>query len=231
MLLADVDGAPGAVNMAKQHSSLVMNKQELAALYEKLCQTPSDINEHLSTFVQMVKSIGATRVIELGVREGVSTVAWLYALHDEGHLWSVDVSFPAEQAPIRSGTSPIVDSSKWTFILGRDDDPFVLATLPTECDIVFIDTAHTFEQTYRELELYKPRVRSGGYILLHDTLDVGPQPWPVRHAIEKFVGERDLTWDEHAYNHGLGVIQIISLATPQSVKAPEVIQRPIHRTH
>ena len=52
--------------------------------YERLCATPSDIYEHLPTFVQLVLDRDAKVVVELGTRTGVSTVAWLYALGGTG---------------------------------------------------------------------------------------------------------------------------------------------------
>lgn len=178
--------------------------------YRTLLVAPSDINEHLPMMVDIARQFHEPRIIELGVRGGVSTIAWLYALQQgigQGHLWSVDVEFPLDGSPIR--TLRDVDWRAWTFILGRDDAPMTLAALPSECDIVFIDTAHTLRQTQRELALYAPRVRSGGRIVLHDTLENGVESgFPVRTAIEDFVKQRGLRWTDHPYNNGLGIIEM-----------------------
>jgi predicted O-methyltransferase YrrM len=180
--------------------------RNLEEVFRELCATPSDINEHLATFVAMacMRDSRSRRIIELGVREGASTIAWLHAAEGLGHVWSVDVNFPSDASPLRS-----VDRSSWTFVLGRDDDPHVLAALPAECDVVFIDTSHTLEQTERELRLYAPRVVRGGFIFLHDTLENNADSnSPVRTAIERFCARAGLKWTEHRYNYGLGIIEV-----------------------
>ena len=163
-------------------------------LYGRCVRTPSDIWEHLPTLVRNVEELDAIRVIELGVRHGVSTIAWLYALRGKGergeaHLWSVDCSFPTPgpempDVNLLDPQGPLGVIPWWTFILGYDNWPAVIEALPdpwapaeegaqvlTEgrVDIVFIDTQHTYEQTKLEIELYRPFVRPGGRMIFHDT--------------------------------------------------------------
>lgn len=176
----------------------------LAELYEQTVAAPTDIQGHLETFVDTVTDLGATKVIELGSRSGVSTIAWLYALEGRGHLWSVDISPPP----------PLPDVEHWTFLQGDDCSPVILDVLPDEADVCFIDTSHAYDHTLRELELYLPRVRSGGRILLHDTElespdGVGPQiPFPVKRAIEVFCAERNLEWTNQPHSWGLGIVEV-----------------------
>ena len=166
----------------------------------------SDIEGHLDYFVKCVADLDATRVIELGVRSGVSTAAWLYALEGRGHLWSVDINLPGR---------PVGGFPNWTFLLGSDLDPDVLTRLPSEpVDLVFIDTSHEYGHTLDELTEYVPRVRSGGRVLCHDTElehpeDVVPEPaFPVKSALERFCAERSLAWENFEHSYGLGVITI-----------------------
>lgn len=194
-----------------------MSNPVLAERYARLCAEPSDIYEHLPTFVQAVSDLNATKVIELGVRYGVSTIAWLYALEGRGRLWSVDCSFPVaapgSDVNLLDPQGPLGVIPWWVFVLGYDDWPEVLAALPEQADLIFVDTQHTFEQTKLELELYYPRVRPGGRILLHDTAipttgnATTPQPpYPVRTAIEQFCAERGLRWENRTNCSGLGII-------------------------
>lgn len=172
--------------------------------YARVCATPSDIVNHLPRFVQLVEDLNARTVVELGTRTGVSTIAWLYALEGKGRLWSVDI----DTAP------PIGDHPHWTFIQGDDTDPEIIRLLPTEADIVFIDTSHLYDHTVVELDTYKDIVRPGGRIVCHDTQlrrpeGSPPRPlFPVRKAILEFVARHDLTWHEHPDCWGLGVIEI-----------------------
>lgn len=196
----------------------------LSYRYETLCRTPSDIYQHLPTFVEAVNELDAKKVIELGVRYGVSTIAWLYALKGRGNLWSVDCSFPIPANPdgpneldrvnLLDPQGPLGVQDHWTFLLGYDTWPSVLDALPKKnVDIIFIDTNHVYEETLIELELYYPRVRKGGRIYLHDTdlvttgNAVTPQPpYPVRTAMEEFCAKHSLSYSNNPNNSGLGTI-------------------------
>jgi cephalosporin hydroxylase len=182
--------------------------------FKKVLTEPSDVFDHLPFFVDLVDELPAQRVIELGVRYGVSTVAWLWALQDDGFLWAVDCSLPVIEPTMDFDLlNPLMDLPNWKFIQGYDHDPEVLAQLPPKVDIVFIDTNHIYEETLVELELYLPRVRSGGRILLHDTAiettgnAVTPQPpYPVLTAVTEFCSAHDLSWTNNPICNGLGQI-------------------------
>lgn len=173
--------------------------------YIDACEKPSDINEHLPTFVDLCVSLNAKTVIELGTRGGVSTIAWLYGLElTDGHLWSVDVD-----------PKPALDHERWTFIQGSDLDPSTLERLPKQADIVFVDTSHDYQQTKAELNVYKWRVRPGGRIVLHDTALPHPEGWtrdqpkfPVGVAVDEFCKEERFKVRYWQNCFGLGVIHI-----------------------
>jgi cephalosporin hydroxylase len=180
----------------------------LAQAYTTELGRDSDIVEHLPTFVEVVFALDAKTVIELGVRGGVSTTAWLYAVAETGgHVWSVDV----DPTPAH-GT--FADTGCWTFIQGDDCSAEVLAQLPDCADIVFIDTSHAYDHTLRELTAYVPRVKAGGLVLLHDTEvlapdNVGPQvPFPVKEAVRDYCAVHGLTWSNDPRCNGLATIPI-----------------------
>lgn len=171
----------------------------LAAEYERVKNTPSDIQNHLPRFVAMVDLVDATHVIELGTRTGVSTIAWLYALEGRGRLTSVDI----DPAP------PIGDYPHWTFVQGNDLE--VVDQLEP-ADIVFIDTSHLYDQTVAELDAYLPLAKR--LIVCHDTQLRRPQGspprplFPVRKAILEFVERHGFHWTEYPDSWGLGVIEV-----------------------
>ncbi|RLA30264.1 MAG: hypothetical protein DRR03_10915 [Gammaproteobacteria bacterium] len=174
----------------------------LADEYDRLCRTPSDINEHLPTFLNLVLCLNAQHVIELGTRSGVSTVAWLYGLlKTGGRLTSVDLD-----------GEPFDAHDAWTFIQGDDLDPAVTVQLDP-ADIVFIDTSHTYPQTVAELNLYRWLVKPGGLIVCHDTelahpADAPARPaFPVKTAIEEFTEANGYRWINHPNCNGLGIIE------------------------
>lgn len=173
--------------------------------YQELCAAPSDIFEHLPTFVDLVKQLDAKTVVELGTRSGVSTIAWLYGLEQTGgHLYSVDLD----------GRPDIGDFDHWTFVQGDDCSPDVFGQMPDQADIVFIDSSHAYKHTAAELALYRWLVRPGGVIVLHDTeneqpFEVRPQPsFPVKRAIVEFCQTEGLEWDNDPRCWGLGIIHI-----------------------
>lgn len=170
---------------------MIMNIEDL---YQREVGRWSDIYEHLPTFVDLVKKTDAQDVLELGVRFGTSTVAWLYGLQQTGgNLWSVDI---VDQVP-----PEIYEAAghNWTFLIDDDMGPTIGEKIPRRVDIVFIDTSHEYQHTYDELTRYANHVRTGGCIVLHDTnvetFDHHPpgsqRPFPVRSAVEDWLTNMD----------------------------------------
>lgn len=166
----------------------------------------SDIQGHLQFLHDVVTEERARRVVELGVRDGNSTSAFLSGLeqkrHGDAHLWSVDiVPINAPAAWWRSGL--------WTFIF--DNDLKVRDYVPEDIDILFIDTSHHYDHTLAELRLYGPRSKT---ILLHD-VDLerphgaprGDPPFPVRAAINAWLQETTRKVEFREGSYGLGVIR------------------------
>lgn len=177
---------------------------DLRARYEALLAEPSDIVDHLARFVEMTAVLGATHVIELGTRTGVSTIAWLYGLAcTGGRLTSVDL----DPAP------DIGEWAHWTFLQGDDLDPAILVQLEP-AEIVFIDTSHTYEHTIAELNIYRWLVKPGGLLVCHDTLLRHPEDapltpaFPVRKALAEFVAVEGFDHWEYEDSWGLGIVRV-----------------------
>ena len=170
-------------------------------------QSGSDIHAHLPRLFELA-SIPYVKVIELGVRRGDSTAAFLAAAEEQGgEVWSVDIADPRVPAEWR-------DLPFWYLTVG--DDLEVSDGLPDHVDIVFIDTSHTYEQTKAELELYVGKVKPGGFIVLHDTELKRPEAspesdpdFPVAQAVMEFVMANEnlsVEWVEGCY--GLGIVTV-----------------------
>jgi predicted O-methyltransferase YrrM len=174
--------------------------------YEQRCaNTQSDIHAHLPALYHYA-SVGDAQIIELGVRGGDSTVAFLAAIQTNGgYLWSCDVNAPPFANAWQTATP------QWEFVHGDDLERFPYA--PDQVDVVFIDTSHTYHQTVAELDLYHAKVRPGGVILLHDTELRSPAdspasdpPFPVRQAVQEFA--EDYGWELELIPgcYGLGIL-------------------------
>lgn len=172
--------------------------------YVDRCQRDSDIRDHMPR-LHREASRGDATIIELGVRTGNSTAAFLAAVEEHGgSVWSVDIDYPRV---------PWTAHPQWLFILG--DDLLVVDDLPAEADVVFIDTSHHYSQTLAELAAYVPKVKPGGVVLLHDTeladpvgAPAGDPRFPVRVAVEQYCEAHGLTPQFVSGCNGLGVIRI-----------------------
>jgi predicted O-methyltransferase YrrM/GT2 family glycosyltransferase len=181
--------------------------QQLRNAYDYLCNADSDIREHLPTFVSLCEELEAKKVIELGVRSGVSTIAWLYGVSKtDGHLWSVDIN----------PQPPNINHDRWTFVQGDDLSNEVLEALPSDADVVFIDTDHRYELTKAEIAEYSLRVRAGGVMVFHDVNvkqfdhhELGTEPlYPVRKAVQEWVDAEGLECTMVDNCYGLAVVRL-----------------------
>ena len=173
------------------------------------CADGSDIHEHLPRLYEEACRPGV-RVIELGVRSGNSTAAFLRAITEYGgELWSVDIGrfrLPEEWFTIDG----------WHQLIG--DDLELVDQLPDDVDVLFIDTSHTYDQTLAELNAYWGKVKPGGVIICHDTElehpDASPPsdpPYPVSEAIRAWSDDKSVTIDWVSGCYGLAVIYVPTL--------------------
>lgn len=169
--------------------------------YQVRCREVSDIAGHLPFLHDTALRYQDPKIIELGVRSGNSTSAFLAAICEAGgHLWSADVNVP--QVPEWWRELP------WTVLTGDDMAESVWKVIEAEAapaDVLFIDTSHELQHTLDELARYVPMVRPGGIVLMHDTEWQGRE---VAAALDKFCPERGLTWVNRTGYNGLGVINI-----------------------
>lgn len=159
----------------------------------------SDVKEHLHFLCKEAAS--AKFVLELGVRNGISTAALLNGVKvNGGHVWSVD----KESCDVYPG------DPDWTFIQADscDKQTLIASGVPKELDFLFIDTEHTEERTSKELKLYVPMVKSGGKVALHDVYDMSTFPG-VLSAVAEYCNEHDLEFRVYPKSYGLAVIEVV----------------------
>lgn len=149
-----------------------------------------DMAPHIDTLMRY--TAGAKTVIEWGVRGGVSTWAILDAIASDGRLYSVDINNCI--VPRRVSEDP-----RWTFLVGDDLDPEVVALLPAHADVVFIDTSHTYEQTVGELRLADALT---GRIVMHDFVME-----PVARAATEFCNEGHWHVVSNELPYGLALLE------------------------
>lgn len=177
----------------------------LADIYHERRGTNSDIVDHLPYLHDTVIERGAQVIVELGVRSGMSTAAFLAAAEaNGGHVWSVDIVWP--HVP-----TEFVDSDHWTLLVGNDLE--LAPELPDAIDVLFIDTSHEYQQTLDELATFVPKVKPGGVVLLHDTELANPDGvdgplYPVATALDEWAQATGIGWTNRPGCYGLGVIEV-----------------------
>ena len=128
--------------------------------YQQLCETLSDINEHLPTIRKY--ACLSDSIFELGVRGMVSTWGLLAGLPRE--MCSLDIVHPSEHKGNVEEAEEMAkkEGVSWKFLKASSLD----VELPRH-DLLFIDTIHTYEQLNKELKLHSPHTVK--YIIMHDT--------------------------------------------------------------
>jgi len=157
----------------------------------------TDINEHLVTLHMLTKELNLKSVLELGVRQGESTLALLEAAKAiGGTVTSVDIEdcVVAKRRVAEAGLERY-----WKFLRGDD------MSIPWNEVVghLFIDTSHTYEHTIAELRRFEPYVQSGGIMTLHD---VASCPGARQATNEFLCGRTDLSSYTFFNNNGLEVI-------------------------
>jgi cephalosporin hydroxylase len=122
------------------------NPKELKALLTELAKKPPKV------------------ILEIGVHKGYSLEVWHKAFPD-AQIIGVE-NDPHELDPEAIGTAMIVDGDS------HDEDTVYdvsnLLFRGEQVDFLFIDGDHTYEGVKKDFEMYKPLVKKGGFIGLHD---------------------------------------------------------------
>jgi len=138
----------------------------MEATYYKLCETSSDINQHLPV-LRLLASLSSS-VVECGVRSVVSSYAFAVGLGGRGPLTMVDIEKSTNVEKF------LQQNPNARFILGSDlECPLV------ETDLLFIDTWHVYGHLRRELARWHSSVRK--FIALHDTTVDGEYGETIRN--------------------------------------------------
>lgn len=145
-------------------------------LYDTYRQSDAAIAPHLPRLRELGRRFhasGGSIVVEFGVKRGMSSTAWLL---EADHVISFDV-VPTPQATALAQMAP-----HWDYRI----ESSLTATIP-DCDVLFIDSLHTFDQVDAELRRHAHSVRRA--LVFHDVTtfgevaavgETGRQAWTYR---------------------------------------------------
>lgn len=182
-----------------------------------LAEPVCDMRDHLD----YLRHIACGNILEIGVRGGASTSAFLLGLEEHGgHLYSVDIEAycGAKFAEHPQWTFIHADSHKIYYdLMARIASPAFLEGKPGfQFDILFIDGDHEYAGVRADLALAE-YVKPGGKILMHDVCE--PSLAGVRQAMDEFLAEKGWPleckgegWPQmvqiRTASHGLAVIEV-----------------------
>lgn len=186
----------------------------LKEFYETCLATPTAITPHLQTLRHYASKCEIA--CEFGVKRGFSSSA---LLSGAGVVYSWDI-VPTREAQHLQTLEPL----RWHYTLADSRGGVI-----NSCDLLFVDSLHTYAQVKAELNSVKGRVWK--YLIFHDALtfgsigadgESGRQSWtyevgqsvPQEHlgimpAILEFMAEEPV-WDVlevNPYSHGLLVLK------------------------
>jgi len=169
-----------------------------------------DISDHLDTLYRYAKDSDV--VVELGVNEGISTTAFVHA--NPPKLYSYDYIPPN---PMLQQLLDMCDNEEVEINFQQADSREI--EIP-ECDLLFIDTLHTYDQLIEELNLHNHKAKN--YIIMHDTeafkfKGIVEGTKGLQDAINEFLTSNN-NWrlrEHYAHNNGLTVLE--------RVENPEII--------
>lgn len=174
------------------------DKKELEDMYK------GDIEDAVFIFYSKVLEYNAKNVLELGVRGGISTRAFLLGVkRTSGHLYSVDI---LDYDSTRQTMRDLGLDKYWTFTVMDDLEYSSKLNTDIRFEIIFIDTSHELDHTISELEEFSRFLSPGGCILMHDTISYKE----VKKAIDFFMIEnKEWIFIEFNTKHGLGMLKRI----------------------
>lgn len=187
----------------------------LESIYEHHCRAGTAMSPHLPRLREL--ATGLDTVVEFGVKRGGSSSALLLGAPN---VYSYDVVANEEAAALKRAVP------RWNYLLQDSRTSEV-----PECDLMFVDSLHTYAQVRAEL-LHAGKVRLYGYLVFHDVTtfgevgamgETGRQSWTyapgkgsvpqdccgIRPAIDELM-IRDPMWriiERRVESHGLLVLE------------------------
>ena len=165
----------------------------------------------MKDFVPWLRNHAKGNVVEIGVRDGASTSAFLSGVEEHGgHLWSIDIQPCGEL---------FAGHPQWSFLQADSKDiQSVIKFIPFEIDVLLLDGDHSRAGVLNDIE-YARQLRPGGIVLFHD---IRPEDkpygctdmsWPgddvknVYEALCDTMSREGWTHEEPPGRYGLGVLR------------------------
>ena len=110
--------------------------------------------------VNLVNNIKNINILELGVREGISTNFFLEVCKkNQGNLTSIDID----------DCSKVSNDKNWTFIHSSDDNFEIIdRKIKKDLDLIYIDSYHEAQHVEKVFYHYYDFLKIGGFCVIDD---------------------------------------------------------------
>jgi predicted O-methyltransferase YrrM len=143
----------------------------LEFIIDKTINGEGDSDRHLSTLFSLVIGSKGKNILELGVRNGDTTLPFLLgAKINQGRVYSVDINDTTFDVPNDL-------KEYWDFSKMDSVDYLEKWDTSNSLDIVYIDDWHSYDHVKKELEILDRLVSPSSIILLHDLMYGGTTPF------------------------------------------------------
>jgi predicted O-methyltransferase YrrM len=144
---------------------------DLDFILEKTINGEGDSDKHLLTLFSIAISSKGKNILELGVRNGDTTLPFLLAAKlNQGKVYSVDINEANFVAPDNL-------KSYWQFTKMDAVEYLENWDSSKSLDIVYIDDWHSYDHVKKELEILDKLVSPSTVILIHDLMYGGTCPF------------------------------------------------------
>jgi len=181
---------------------------------------PDQFAVEFAELLDIYKSIGPKRVLEIGVRGGGTLYQWIKHAEPGGEFTAVDIGTDGHWS-----NRNMLDPIQWcdwareyghtmTPIIGDSHAPTTLIQVAAHApfDFVFIDADHTYFGVACDFLAYGQMVRSGGIVALHDILrdytDGMIDIWRYWPHIQAAYPTKELVSEPDQKSRGIGVVYV-----------------------
>ena len=165
------------------------DSEELDKLYTIVCNTPSDINEHVSFLHDL--STQCNSVVEIGIERFTPTWGFLKGLPHNSKFIGICTTYPNVEVCAKANVLALSKNINFSLIV--KDELHINPEEIGKIDMIFIDSIHTYiHVTY---QLHKFGYLASKYLVLHDTSD----PWGSNndHEYKGNYSEYPHNYDRH----------------------------------
>ena len=123
------------------------------------------VHSYAEVYEQLLtpRAESSTNVLEIGVYKGGSIKVW-ETFFQQAHIYGVDINVSKVQASLKLGPR--------VHIMKADAyDPIFASSLP-DFDVVIDDGPHTLVSMKQCLQLYAPKLKRGGILVIEDISDL-----------------------------------------------------------